>query len=248
MAIKTQNMQTAPLRDKPMGKIHASKTTVANSGDSITFTADAQPKDGAVEYVRYYLLNPTLGIKNDWGGPNWCSCGRVCSITDPCTLKTWDLGESGDAKRNYAITWGPETTSGISTQVSRNLSIVNTPPGEYDVYIQVKDTAGNLNEAADAVKIKVTAMTSVLGVQSPPQTRLTSCGRHEEASNLYSFAWEDASPGITVHYYQLDQGPWTPTYESGISLDVTPGEHLFAIQTMAGDSPVGVGSCRFTAQ
>lgn len=250
VAKELRTAKSAIQRDQPAGKIYASKTSVANNLDSLILTADAWPKEGQIEYVRYYLLNPTLGVNNDWGGPNWCSCGRVCSVADTCTLKTWDLSESGDTKRRYQITWGAETTSGISTQVSRKLNPVNVPAGEYDIYIQVKDTAGNMNEAADMVRISVTNAENVLGAQSIPSVKLSSCAE-VVGENLYSFSWLDTNRGPlpTEHYYQLDQGPWIPVEDNSLTLSFpSSGEHVFAIQVVDGANHTASAKCTFSTK
>ncbi len=256
LAAKLQNQQTNLMSEnkkvghtQPTGKISTSKNSVANSGDTVTFTAKAQAQEGQVEYVRYYLLNPILGLNNDWGAPNWCSCSPACGGADPCRLKTWDLGESGDASRNYAISWGPDTTSGISTQVSRKLNPVNVPPGEYDVYIQVKDTAGNINEAADMLKITVMSGTTILGAQTPPQVNIVRCGQ-DEGSGIYSFAFESKNSATLAvkHLYQLDQGSWTTLTDTGVALEVGPGEHLFSIQAIDSSGEVATAHCNFTVK
>lgn len=239
----------APKLDHPAGKIYVSKKSVANTGDTLTLTADAYPQGGKVEYVRYYFLNPVLTAQSDWGPPDWCSCSRLCSATDACMLKTWNLGESGDAQRSYAISWGPDTTSGISTQASRKLNPVNLPPGVYEVFIQVKDTAGNVNEAADSVKIVVsnpTAVSHVLGAQTPEDLTINDCGS-DQGNGVYLFT---ASGGDTsrLPLYQLDQGAWQQMPGPSLWLTIPGGEHFFTVESA---DPAGnpiAARCTFTAK
>lgn len=147
----------AQLTGMPQGKIVAEPKSAAATG-SIKFTAEdvVGVSNAQIDYVRYYLLNPSLAPGNTWGNPNWCSGQEPCTQTTAAPFITYDFGESSNPNNNYEIVWNSSTYSSGSTPYSRALTPQNIPPGTYTVGLRVEDVEGNVNGGASQTTVIIT--------------------------------------------------------------------------------------------
>jgi hypothetical protein len=220
----------------PQGVLKTDKLNLAVN-DSLTLWAyKLWPKAGKINYVRYYILNPSLAEGNDWGLPSYCSCGS-CTQEDDCPIKTYDLGESSNAQQDYKIIWNYATTLG-SAGLVRGLTPTNLLPGKYKIMLQVVDTQGNVNLSASEVEVTLNEASEEF-----PQVTFDNC-LGEIWGNNYSFSW---SANLASNFaYKLDNGSFEDLGEQNwVNLSLEEGNHVLTVNAVSEEGQESGEICRF---
>ena len=173
----------------------------------------------AVDNVRYYLLNPKLATGNNWGNPDWCSNGTLCTQSTTDGYITYDISESSNPANNYQIVWDKNTHSSGSTPYSRALTPANIPPGNYTLGLRIQDVNGIVAGSASNYSIIIT--NDPLGLKFSTTyfgLKLASGGKGLKALDM-------TSTGATKYWL------YTPTNSLGIGFspsegNISPGQTI----------------------